>query len=291
MVRPSVHSSRGSKMTFARARSILLMSGLILILLVGLVAISRGVDLVEVAATLLFIPVFAGFLFGGIRGGFALGVVAAMAYVLMRIPSLQLVGLTPMAGQIAARVLGYLGFGLGGGWAAQQIRVALDKFELHDDIDDETGVGNARSMVEMTDTEKARADRYQKVFSVVLADISSPEWAGSPVRRQKTVLRDLGQRLERAIRSSDHAAHARRGDHHLIGLVLPETGPEGAHIASENLGKLLAGVSGESAGVRLAVATYPGDGIDPILELWRELDRAQRPVDRAAETRRPRPTS
>lgn len=278
-------------MTFARARSILLMAGLILILLVGLVALSRGVDLLEVTATLLFIPVFAGFLFGGVRGGFALGVVAAVAYALLRIPSLQLVGLTPLAGQIAARVVGYLGFGLGGGWAAQHIKAALDKFDLHDDIDDETGVGNARSMIEITDTEKARADRYQKVFSVILADVSSPKWVADPVRKQRALLRDLGQRLERAIRSSDHAAHARRGDHHLIGLVLPETGPEGARIASENLGKLLTEISGESAGVRLAVATYPGDGIDPILELWRELDRARRPVDREEETRRPRPVS
>ena len=278
-------------MTFARARSILLMAGLILILLVGLVALSRGVDLLEVTATLLFIPVFAGFLFGGVRGGFALGVVAAVAYVLLRIPSLQLVGLTPLAGQIAARVVGYLGFGLGGGWAAQHIKAALDKFDLHDDIDDETGVGNARSMIEITDTEKARADRYQKVFSVILADVSSPKWVADPVRKQKALLRDMGQRLERAIRSSDHAAHARRGDHHLIGLVLPETGPEGARIASENLGKLLTEISGESAGVRLAVATYPSDGIDPILELWRELDRARRPVDREEETRRPRPVS
>ena len=278
-------------MTFARARSILLLSGLILILLVSLIAISRGVDLVEVTATLLFIPVFAGFLFGGVRVGFALGVGAAVAYVLLRIPSLQLVGLTPLAGQIAARVIGYLGFGLGGGWAAQQVKAALDKFELHDDIDDETGVGNARSMIEITDTEKARADRYQKVFSVVLADVSAAKWASEPMRKQKILLRDLGQRLERAIRSSDHAAHARRGDHHLIGLVLPETGPEGARIASENLSKLLTEISGESAGVRLAVATYPGDGIDPILELWRDLDRASRPADREAEKRRPRPVS
>lgn len=289
MLRPSVHFAGGCQLTFARARGILLVAGLILITLVALIAISRGVDLVEVIATLLFIPVFAGFLFGGMRGGFALGVVGSMAYVLLRLPSLQLLGITPLAGQIATRVLGYLGFGLGGGWASQQIKTTLDKFELHDDIDDETGVGNARSMLETTDTERARADRYQKIFSVVLADISSPQWSELPTRRQRSALRDLGQHLGRAIRSTDHAAHARQGDHHLIGLVLPETGPEGAHIASENLAKLLAEVSGETAAVRLAVATYPGDGIAPILDLWREIDRSQRPVDRAVEPRRPLP--
>jgi GGDEF domain-containing protein len=281
----------GDMMSFARARSLLLLAGLILILLIGLVAISRGVDLVEVTATLLFIPVFVGFLFRGLRGGFAMGVIASVAYVLLRIPSLQLIGLAPLAGQISARIVGYLGFGLGGGWAAQQIKAALDKFELHDDIDDETGIGNARSMLEVTDTEKSRADRYQKVFSVVLADVSSARWSELPIRKQRTALRELGQRLEKAVRGSDHIAHARRAEHHLIGLVLPETGPEGARIASENMAKLLSETAGESAAIRLAVATYPGDGIEPILELWRELDRARRPADRAGEARHPRPVS
>lgn len=268
-------------MTFARARNILLLAGFILITLVGLIAIARGVDQVEVIATLMFIPVFGGLLFGGVRGGFVVAVVASVAYVLLRIPSLQLLGLTPLAGSIAARVIGYLGFGLGGGWAAQQIKATLDKFELHDDIDDETGIGNARSMLETTDTERARADRYQKVFSVVLADVSSPRWADLPTRKQRGALRELGQRLAGAIRSTDHAAHGRQGDHHLIGLVLPETGPEGARIASENLSRLLTEVSGDGAGIRLAVATYPGEGIGPILELWRQIDRSQRPAERS----------
>ena len=177
MVSRPVHSLGDRRMTFSRARGLLLVSGLILISLVSLIAISRGVDRIEVIATLLFIPVFAGFLFWGIKGGFWLGLVAALTYVAIRLPSIRLVGLTALSGQLAARILGYLGFGLGGGWAAQQIKATLDKFELHDDIDDETGLGNARSMIEVTDTEKARADRYQKVFSVVLADLSGAQWS------------------------------------------------------------------------------------------------------------------
>ncbi len=268
-------------MTFVRARGLLLVSGLILISLVSLIAISRGVDRVEVIATLLFIPVFAGFLFWGIKGGFWLGLVAALTYIAIRIPAMRLVGLTAMSGQLAARILGYLGFGLGGGWAAQQIKATLDKFELHDDIDDETGLGNARSMIEVTDTEKARADRYQKVFSVVLADLSGAQWSDEPNRRQRVALQELGRRVKAAIRSSDHAAHGRQKDHHLIGLVLPETGPEGARIASENLRKVLIGSSNPGVAIRLAQATYPGEGLAPVVDLFGEIDRASRPADRS----------
>ena len=60
-------------LTFDRAKTLLLMSGLILIGVVGLVALTRGVDPVEVAGTLLFVPVFAGFLFFGVPGGIVLG--------------------------------------------------------------------------------------------------------------------------------------------------------------------------------------------------------------------------
>jgi hypothetical protein len=75
--------------TFDRAKTLLLMSGLILIGVVGLVAMIRGVDPVEVAGTLLFVPVFAGFLFFGVRGGVALGIAAGIAYVLLRWPAVE----------------------------------------------------------------------------------------------------------------------------------------------------------------------------------------------------------
>src|SRR5688572_3133879 len=137
------------KLTFNRAKTLILMSGLIVIGVVGLVAVSRGMDPIEVAGTLLFVPVFAGFLFVGIRGGVALGIVAAVAYIHLRIPAIRLVRWSPLSGQILARVAGYIVFGLVGGSAVEQIRAALEKLELHDTVDDETGLGNARSMFEI----------------------------------------------------------------------------------------------------------------------------------------------
>ncbi|MBA3360503.1 MAG: hypothetical protein H0T94_03355 [Acidimicrobiia bacterium] len=264
-------------MSFDRARTMLLISGLVLISLVGLVAISRGVDRIEVIATLFFIPVFASFLFFGIRGGFLVAVLASLGYLALRIPSIRLLGLTPLSGQIAARILGYLGFGIGGGWASQQIKAALDKLAAQDDVDDETGLGNARAMIQMADVERARSDRYEKVFSVVLADMTNPSWGSLPVRKQKSALRAFGQTVRDTVRTTDHLSHARQEDHHLIGVVLPETGPEGARIAAENLRQLLTKQAGAEAEVRLATATYPGDGIKRILDMWRQLDSQARP--------------
>jgi GGDEF domain-containing protein len=263
-------------MTYSRARNLLLLSGMILIALLGLIAVARGVDHIEVIGTLLFLPVFVAFLLFGIRGGFWFGLLASVVYVILRIPSLRLLGLTPLSGQLAARVIGYLGFGVGGGWASQQVKSALDKLAMQDDIDDETGLGNARAMLQMADLERTRADRYQKVFSVALADVSEPAWAKLPKRQQDAAIKHLGTELRKAVRVNDHVSHARQDERHLIGVVLPETGPEGARIAAENLRQLLIKQAGDGAGVRLAVATYPGDGLDPILDLWRRLDRDQR---------------
>jgi len=266
-------------LTYDRAKTLLLLSGLILIGVVGLVALSRGVDPIEVAGTLLFVPVFTGFLFFGMPGGLTLGIAAGVAYLLLRWPAIQLVGLGPLAGQIIARVAGYLVFGLGGGWAMDQIRARLEKLELHDEIDDETGLGNARSMLETVDLERARADRYQTIFSVVAADFTAPGWRDLSTRKQRTVLRDLGMRLAAGVRASDHLAHARRGDHRIIGVVLPETAAAGARKVADNLRRQLAGFI-SSAEVRVATATHPADA-EPmvlILDLFKEIDRSHRPA-------------
>ena len=265
-----------SRMTlsFDRAKTLLLVAGLILIAVVGLVALARGVDPIEVAGTLLFVPVFAGFLFFGVTGGAVLGAAAGAAYVALRWPAVQLVGLGALAGQLAARIIGYLAFGLGGGWATSQLRSTLENFELHDDFDDETALGNARSLLATLDLEQARADRYEKVFSVVAAEFKAPDWAHLPQRRQQTVLRELGTKVAAGVRTSDHAAHRRNGDRHVIGVVLPETGAAGARIFADNLHRLLSGLT-NSAELRVLTATHPTDPepLTAIRDLFRDPEQ------------------
>lgn len=264
-----------STLTYQRARTLLMLSGLTLIAAVALVALWRGVDRVEVIGTLLFIPVFAGFMLFALPGGLAASLAAAATYLLLRLPAIELVGFGPLAGQVSARLIGYVVFGVGGGWAIRQIKATLEKMELYDDIDDETGLGNARSFLETADVEQARAERYQKVFSVVAADFSA--WGELPSRRVKASMRELGTRLAASVRSSDHPVHGRSGDRHVIGVVLPETSSEGARIVADNLRTQLAAATGTE--VRVITATHPGNeaAMARIVDLFRELDRNSRP--------------
>lgn len=268
----------GGPISYQRARSLLLLSGLVLIALVALVSLVRGVDRVEVVATLLFIPIFAGFMVRGIIGGLITAIAAGIVYVLLRLPAIDLVGFSALSGQITARLVGYLGFGVGGGWAFGQVKATLEKMALYDDVDDETGLGNARSFLEVADVEKARAERYEKVFSVVAADFVA--WDELTARRKKAQLRQLGTRLAAGVRSSDHPAHGRSGERHIIGVVLPETSTEGARIVAENLRDQLVQAIGSDE-VRVITATYPGNeaSMARITDLFKEIDRSSRPVD------------
>jgi GGDEF domain-containing protein len=265
----------GSTLTYQRARSLLLLAGFTLIAAVALVALVRGVDRVEVIGTLLFIPVFAGFMLFSLPGAVGVSLAAAAIYLLLRLPAIELVGFGPLAGQVTARLIGYLLFGLGGGWAIRQIKGTLDKMELYDDIDDETGLGNARSFLETADVERARAERYQKVFSVAAADFSA--WEDLPSRKTRNALRELGTRLAAGVRSSDHPVHGRIGNRHVIGVVLPETSSEGARIVADNLKSQLATATGVD--VRVITATHPGNeaAMARIIELFKEIDRTLRP--------------
>ncbi|HUO47115.1 MAG TPA: hypothetical protein VM470_09840 [Acidimicrobiia bacterium] len=263
-------------LTYERARSLLLLSGLVLIASVALIALIRGVDRVEVVATLLFIPIFAGFMLYSVPGGLVAALIAGLVYVLLRLPAIELVGLAALSGHMTTRLIGYLVFGIGGGWAFSQVRSSIDKLALYDDIDDETGLGNARSFLHLTDVERARADRYHKVFSVVAADFAA--WDDLPTRRKRTQMRGLGTRLAAGVRTSDHPSHGRSGTRHVIGIVLPETSLQGAQIVSESLRDQLVLATG-SDDIRVITATYPGSeaAMARIVDLFTEIDRKSRP--------------
>jgi hypothetical protein len=262
-------------MSYDRARTLFLLVGLILLGAISLVSLVRGVDQIEVAATLFFVPIVAGFTFFGTGAGIALAAAAAAGYVALRWPALQLVGFGPLAGQLTARIFGYVLFAAGGGWAAGQLKASLAKLELHDLIDDETGLFNARSVVETIDMERSRATRYQKVFSLVVAEFSAPRWRG---RRSVGRLRELGARIAAAVRSVDHVGHVRDGDRHLLAVVLPETGSAGAQTVASNLRSHLVEITGDVA-VRVTTATVPGQeaAMEALIDGIQVIDRRQHP--------------
>src|SRR5688500_3881733 len=219
-----------SGMNYQTARRLLLAGGLAVLLVIAAVMYVRRVDTVEVVAVLLFIPVFVAFVFWNAVGGLAAALAATAVYVAMRVPAIDAVGAGRFTGLLISRGLAYLAFGGVGGWANRQLEASLTKLDLYDEIDDETGLKNARFFVQDTQLEMARAKRYQTLFSVVVVDIPAEPIDGLGRRARRNVLKGLGRVLSESVRTVDRAAHGRgpahsRGPlHHRIAVVLPETG-------------------------------------------------------------------
>ncbi|MEY2476448.1 MAG: hypothetical protein QOG87_1763 [Actinomycetota bacterium] len=224
-----------SGMNYQTARRLLLAGGLAVLLVIAGVMYVRRVDTVEVVAVLLFIPVFLAFTFWRVVGGLVAGVLASLAYLFLRLDAIDQVGLDTFRGHLLSRTTAYIAFGLLGGWAASQVENSLNKLDLYDQIDDATGLFNARFLLQDTDLEMARATRYQTLFSVVLVEFPAAALAGLGRRQRATALKGLGKVLRESVRTVDRVIHAFDGERHRLAVVLPETGREGAQIFASRL--------------------------------------------------------
>ncbi len=275
-----------NKMPYERARRLLLGAGLLVLLLTAAVMYIRRVETVEVLATLLFILVFVGFVFWNLKGGLIAGVVAALAYAALRYPAIEAVGADRFLGLIFSRSFAYLAFGLIGGWANSQLAGSLTKLELYDQIDDDTGLFNARFFVQDTELELSRSKRYQTIFSVVVVDFPSDGMLELTRRQRTGIRRDLGRMLKEAVRTVDRAVHGFDGSRHRFAVVLPETGREGARIFVDRFSDRVAQfldsrnvALSEDAVTRTAV-TFPDDGEEAVQRLRREfadIDKLEHP--------------
>jgi GGDEF domain-containing protein len=252
-------------MSYATTRRLVLAAGLALLLLIAGVMYVRRVDSVEVVAVLLFIPVFLAFSYWKVLGGALAGVAATATYAALRAPAIDAVGGGRYAGILAGRGLGYLAFGLLGGWASQQLERSLQKLDVYDQVDDDTGLFNARFLVQDLDLEMARATRYKTFFSVCMVEVPAGPLDALARRARAGLLKDLGHQMKEAVRTVDRPIHARDGAVHRFAVMCPETGEEGARVFSSRLGERI-GDFVKGRGVTLGEgplvwtsATYPGD--------------------------------
>ncbi|MFN2526520.1 MAG: GGDEF domain-containing protein [Actinomycetota bacterium] len=278
--------ARVSGLGYQRARQLLLAAGLAVLLVTAAVMYVRRVETVEVLATLLFIPVFVACVFWNVRGGVIAAVLAAIAYAALRAPAIDAVGVERFGGLLLSRSVAFLAFGAIGGWANQQLQSSLTKLELYDQIDDYTGLFNARFFVQDTDLEVSRSRRYQTIFSISLVDFPVAPLQTLTRRQRQTIRKELGRMLQDAVRTVDRAVHGFDGTIHRFACVLPETGVEGARIFTERLADRLhqylvqRGVSIERDRVGATSITYPDDGDEAIQALRRtfaEIDRVEHP--------------
>src|SRR5439155_14344660 len=215
---------------YARARLLVLAIGTVAIVATAVVMAVRKVETAEIAANLLFLVVFAGVVFLNVTGGLIGAALAIIGYVAFRYSAIHAVGFGSFTGLILSRSLGYAVFGVVGGLANRQLQSSLTKLELYDQIDDGTGLFNARFFVQDTDLEMSRSRRYQTIFSVAMVEIPAAPLQALGRRARASVLRQVGRLLHDSVRTVDRAVHSEDTEAHLVAVVLPETGPEGARV-------------------------------------------------------------
>jgi diguanylate cyclase (GGDEF)-like protein len=278
-------------MSYATTRRLVLAAGLAILTLIAFVMYVRRVDSVEVLAVLLFIPVFLAFSFWKVIGGTVSAVAALAIYAALRSPAIDAIGGGRFAGIVAGRGVGYLAFGILGGWASQQLERSLQKLDVYDQVDDLTGLFNARFLVQDLQLEMARSTRYKTFFSVCMVEVPTAAMDALGRRKRASVLRELGHQMREAVRSVDRPIHARDGSVHRFAVVCPETAEEGARIFGSRLGDQLGGfvrsrgvAVGEGSLVWVS-ATYPGDDdrMTSIRDQFAAIDRSEHPEHPTAE--------
>lgn len=138
---------------------------------------------------------------------------------------------------------------------------------LHDEIDRETGVGNARAALTLIERETSRAASHGSLFSVVVLDVGRDTLAELHPRHSTRVLGDLLRGIADDVRSGDRVCRVATSDRELIVIVLPDTGAGGARLFTNRLVPHVRQRLAEQGGgsldqaLRAEVVTGPDDGI------------------------------
>jgi hypothetical protein len=280
-----------SSIDYRRARLLLLVAGFGVLAVVVGIMLARRVETPEVLATVFFIGIFVSFMFWGVKGGLAAAVLASVGYVYARYPAIDVVGFDRFSGVIASRIFAFLAFGGLGGWANHQLEGSLTKLELYDQIDDETGLFNARFFLQDTDLELSRADRYRTLFSVATAEFPDSALAGMPRRSRSVALKGLGRMIHEALRTVDRAAVGHSEGHFRLAVILPETGREGAQVFVNRLVDRVASFLAEKGApisvsdIKPATITLPEEreALDRLCETFRAIDRVEHPEAATSE--------
>lgn len=277
-------ASPAMRMSYPQLRRLVIGAGLVVLAVTAAVMFARRVDTVEVVAVLLFIPIFVAFFEWKVIGGAVAAVLATAVYVASRSSAIEAVGAGRLSGVVATRAVAYLAFGLVGGWAALQLERSLAKLDLYDQVDDATGLFNARFFVQDSDLEHARSKRYQTMFSVAVISISGADLDALPRRRRHALLRDVGRLIASSIRNVDRAVHG-RDDRHRFAIILPETGEEGARVFvnrfADQLSAFLAsrGVRAPASELEAYAITVPGDdaALEELTARFAAIDHVEHP--------------
>ena len=104
-----------------------------------------------------------------------------------------------------------------------------------DEVDPDTGVGNARAVLSLLDRETTRARSYDSLFSVAVLEVDRLAFAGLHPRRAHRLLVDLVRSVATDVRVGDRVSRVSTSDRELVVVLLPDTGATGARTFAERV--------------------------------------------------------
>ncbi|MDZ4169460.1 MAG: hypothetical protein U1E26_07370 [Coriobacteriia bacterium] len=225
-------------MTLSRIESLILAVGAAMI--VGSLAVSLPVggppEVIEIVANLMLFGVLFGAVKWGRRGGLIAAIIAASVYILMRIPTLQAVPISPETMIIIGSRLAALGIlGVIGGEATTRVKYIMAGLEEDSSIDEWSRVFNEKHVAVELMQSLGRTDRYGEPFSIVIFTLSPSLFAGFSSSRQRSVVRGLADLIRSDLRMVDEVA--RLNDGRFL-VLLPHTPKAGGAVVGDRLGGL-----------------------------------------------------
>lgn len=237
-----------------RMRALVLGSGLAVLTLTAVVLWVLAVDTEEVIAVTLFLPVFAAAALGGIRWGLAVGVLAGLGYLGLRLDELQVLASAQQWFRPIAYGIAYVSFGGLAGWAATELTRGIEKLDRFDVTDDDSELLNARGLHRQLDQEVARAKRYGSDFAVVTVVF---EVDGDRDERRRA-RHQVGDIVRACVRSVDDTGRITVNGREQVVAVLPETPRSGAEVVGQKIVDNLR-ASDETRDAEVRWLTHPED--------------------------------
>jgi len=179
--------------------------------------------------------------------------------------------LLPQEESVIRAILAVMVMVVGSSKVLSRTLLELEYYAVHDPL---TGLHNRRQFNDILHYEIGRSERHKREFSVLMLDLDDfkdiNDSYGHPTG--DTALCAIANVLLEHTRNGDLCARI-GGDE--FAIILTETGPEGARIVAENVGRALREMAITSAQdnrfhltVSIGVSSYPADGqnIDALLE-------------------------
>lgn len=257
--------------SYQQSRTLVLATGSAVLLATAAVLLLKATDSTEVLAVVLFLPVFVAAVLGGVRWGLAVALLAAAAYLGLRIDDIAQFGFSQLFSRIAAQFIGYLVFGGVGGWAAGIVGEGITKLDRFDTTDDDSELLNARGVHRQLEQEVARATRYGSDFAVVTVTFAI---SGDKRETRKRI----GDVVRESVRTVDDTGRITVDGKDIVIAVLPETPSGGAEIVGTKVSERLTTEAGDVQ-AEVAWLTHPEDdeAIQTLLGTLAEVVRREHP--------------